>query len=380
MDAIGQLAGGVAHDFNNLLTAILGNTEMLEEALSQSSSDMDPFVAEALREIGLAGQRAASLTRQLLAFGRKQVRQLEVLAPSEIVSGLEPMLRPLIGERIRFDTKLDPDAPKIHVDLGQIEQVVINLAINARDAMPGDGTLEIGTSAADLDDRYVEQHPGARPGPHAVISVSDDGVGMSSQTREQMFEPFFTTKPVGKGTGLGLATVYGIVSQAGGHILTDSRPGRGTTIRVLIPAAAEAEAVGEAPARVPTRRRGRETILLCEDERMVRRLARQILESVGYTVLEAEDGKRALGLEAGYPGTIDLLVTDTILPGMNGRVLAENLVARRPAARVLYVSGYTHDVIASEGVLENDLAFLQKPFSATSLLDKVHKILDTRES
>lgn len=378
MEALGQLAGGIAHDFNNLLTAILGNAELMDDILErQMEGDPPSSLTKAIEQVRQAGQRAASLTAQLLAFCRRQVRRPLVLDPNEAVEKLETMLRRLIGEHIRLETSLTEGIDHVYIDAGQLEQVLLNLALNARDAMPDGGDLLIRTRERTLDPDEARRQIGGKPGPYVLLEIQDRGSGMSDEILQRIFDPFFTTKPTGKGTGLGLATVYGIVAQAGGFITVDSRLGEGSTFRVFLPAV-EAER-GEATQDRPVGRllRGRETILLCEDEEMVRKLAREILESAGYTVLVAGDGRQALELERQRDELpIHLLVTDTIMPGMNGRELATRFLDRRPRARVLYISGYTDDVIAPHGVLDEKSEFLGKPFSATTFLRRVRDVLD----
>ncbi len=372
MEAVGQLAGGVAHDFNNLLTAILGGCGFLLD---------DPaLTAEQRRdveEIQNAARRAASLTRQLLAFSRKQVLQPEVLQLNDVVAGLEPLLRRLLGEHIAIRTAPAPGLPPVRIDKSQLEQVIINLAVNARDAMPDGGALTIASEEAELDAAYAEEHPDARPGHFAVLVVSDDGVGMDAETRSRIFEPFFTTKEPGFGTGLGLSTVYGIVQQSQGHVAVYSEPGRGTTFRIYLPPAGGA--APRAPARAPAPgavRRGAETVLLVEDEARVRGLARRALERLGYHVLEAEDGRQALALGEEHGAPIHLLFTDVVMPGMGGRELAERLVHVHPEMRVLYTSGYAGGGIVSGGILPPDLAYLGKPYTAEALARKVGELLE----
>ena len=371
MEAIGRLAGGVAHDFNNLLTVINGYSELMEAQLPD-----DEDLRSSLREIHRAGERAAALTRQLLAFSRKQVLQPELLDLNAVVSEVEKLLRRLIGEDVALVTRLDPALGSVKADPGQLEQVLMNLAVNARDAMPEGGTLTIETANAMLDTGFAMAHPGARSGEYAVLTVADTGIGMSDEVRSHAFEPFFTTKDQGKGTGLGLATAYGIVKQSDGYITVDSEAGRGTTFRIYLPRAAGAavpSGLGERPAQSP---RGTETILLVEDEPGVRRLSRTILEAQGYSVLEAASGDEALKVARSHTGVIHLVATDVIMPGMSGRVLWDRLRVLRPDARVLFMSGYTDDAIARHGVLERGIAFLQKPFTPQRLAEKVREVLD----
>jgi signal transduction histidine kinase len=370
MEGIGRLAGGVAHDFNNLLTAILGYAELMESQLE------DENLRSELREIRLAGERAAALTQQLLAFSRRQILQPRTLDLNTVVSNIEKMLARLIGEDIKLVTRLEPALGSVKADPGQLEQVIMNLAVNARDSMPEGGTLTFETANSLLDTDFVASHPGARPGGYAALTVADTGIGMSDEVRSHAFEPFFTTKERGKGTGLGLATAYGIVKQSGGYITVESEPGRGTTFRIYLPLVTDSAAAsrpGERPTSSPS---GSETILLVEDESGVRRMSRTILETQGYTVLEAASGEEALVIARSHEGVIHLVATDVIMPGMSGRVLWDRLRALRPNSRVLFMSGYTDDVIARHGVLESGIAFLQKPFTPHGLAEKVRDVLD----
>ena len=373
MEAIGQLAGGVAHDFNNLLTVINVHTDLLLLQLDKR----DPMHAD-IEEIARAAARAASLTRQLLAFSRKGVVQPQVLDLARVVEGVEPMLRRLIGEDVEFETRIGSSIDKVLADEGEIEQVLINLVVNARDAMPQGGRLRVEVENVVVDDALCARHPSLHPGPNVLLCVSDSGMGMTSETMARAFEPFFTTKEPGRGTGLGLATVYGIVKQANGVITVDSAPGSGTTFCVYLPVATEQDA-----PQLPSmeRRSGSsqgETILLVEDEDSVRRLARRVLESQGYTVIESINGEDALRLAADYGGVIDLLVSDVVMPEMGGRLVAERLVATRPEMEVLFMSGYTDDEILRRGLLERGQRLLQKPFTATALSHEVRSVLDAK--
>jgi two-component system cell cycle sensor histidine kinase/response regulator CckA len=371
MEAIGQLAGGIAHDFNNLLTAILGNTQLLLHGLPAGHPQH-----EDVEEIQSAGLRAAELTRQLLAFSRRQVLAPKVLDLNAVVASMDKMLCRLIGEDIELVTRLAPDLGSVSADPGQLEQVLLNLAVNARDAMPRGGRLTIETANVALTEAYAERHHRLPPGAYVRLAVSDSGVGMDEATQAHLFEPFFTTKEVGKGTGLGLATVYGIVKQSGGYIWVYSEAGHGTAIKVYLPRVSGApEPLRAAPA-APELRRGSETVLLVEDAAPVRVLARRSLESFGYAVLDAPDGPAALEIAARHAGGIDLLVTDVVMPGMSGRELAERLAPRRPQMKVLYTSGYTDDAMVRQGVLESGVAFLQKPFVPDTLARKVREVLD----
>jgi signal transduction histidine kinase len=371
MEAIGRLAGGVAHDFNNLLTVILGNCELLLARVPAGSPERD-----LLQTARLAGERGAGLTRQLLAFSRKQVLTPAVLNLNDLVTNVEGILRRLIGEDVRLASRLAPDLRRVKADAGQVEQVLMNLAVNARDAMPHGGEIVIETGNVDLDEDYAATHPGVVPGPHVLLAVSDTGCGMDKATRLRIFEPFFTTKGPGKGTGLGLATVYGIVKQSDGHITVESEPGQGATFRVYLP-----QARGAAPQPRPSEpgtrpAHGSEVVLLVEDEDGVRRLARHILQAHKYTVLEAPDGLQALEVSAAWNDRIDLLVTDVVMPSMSGHQLADRLCPGRPAMKVLYMSGYTDDAIVQHRVLEPGNHFLQKPFRPGELAAKVREVLD----
>jgi len=372
MEAVGRLAGGVAHDFNNLLTAIIGYADLMVTSLDQD----DPLRKDA-EEIKRAGERAAALTDQLLAFSRKKVLQPLILNLNTTVTNMEKMLRRLIGEHIELILGLDPALGLVKADPGQIEQVIMNLAVNARDAMPQGGRLTIETKNVYLDEEYTHQHVDIQPGPYVMLAVSDTGVGMSKETLSHLFEPFFTTKEMGKGTGLGLSTVYGIVRQSDGHIWVYSELGQGTTFKIYLP---RIEEIVESGKRVPVSAKsmqGQETVLLVEDEDIVRDLACRVLSENGYTVLEAHDGREALLICEKYGGPIHLLVTDVVMPGgMSGRQVAERLRTLRPDVKVLYMSGYTDDTIVHHDVLEPGMAFLQKPFMPDILLHKVREVID----
>jgi two-component system cell cycle sensor histidine kinase/response regulator CckA len=369
MEAIGQLAGGVAHDFNNLLTVISGYSELL----LQSVADDAPFRAE-LEEIRHAGEQAATLTRQLLAFSRRQVLQPDVLDVNEIVERMDRILRRLIGEDIDVVTRLRPQVDLVLADHGQIEQIVMNLVVNARDAMPHGGRLTLETANVELDEVYAARHPGSRPGPHVMIAVSDTGSGMDRNTIARIFEPFFTTKERGKGTGLGLSTVYGIVKQSGGNIWVYSEPGHGTTFKVYFPRA-EKVAPANRPAGAAPQARAGETVLVVEDQPAVRALITSVLESAGYTVLAAADADGALALCRQHDGDLHLLLTDVVLPGTGGREMARRMLELRPAIKVAFMSGYTDDAIVHHGVLEPGTAFIEKPITADTLLRKVREYL-----
>jgi PAS domain S-box-containing protein len=371
LEAVGRLAGGIAHDFNNLLTVINGYGDVLLATLDEH----DPS-RHMVGEIHKAGQRAAALTSQLLAFGRKQMIQPRVLDLNAVVADLQTMLARLIGEDVELVTALATGLARIKADASQVEQVIVNLAVNARDAMPRGGQLTIATGNANLGGADAGGPSEVRPGPYVVLSVSDTGIGMDEATRSHVFEPFFTTKEVGQGTGLGLATVYGIVKQSGGEVEVASEVGRGTTFRVFLPALAEAAPdvpATQGPADPPG---GREVVLVVEDEGEVREFTRCLLGRLGYRVLAAGGGAEALRVAEEHTGPIDLLVTDVVMPQMSGRQVAEALRRRRPGLRVLYVSGHTNDARVRHGVEEAEVAFLQKPFSEADLAAKVRQVLD----
>jgi PAS domain S-box-containing protein len=370
MEAVGRLAGGVAHDFNNLLTVINGYSEILLGRLADDEK-ASPF----LQEIFSAGERAAALTRQLLAFSRRQVLAPQVLDLNAVVLNLEKMLRRLIGEDVKLRTNLDPNLERVKADPGQIEQVIMNLAVNARDAMPMGGNLTLETSNVVLDEGYARNHPTVKPGPHVMLAVSDTGVGMSPQTQARIFEPFFTTKEIGIGTGLGLATVYGIVKQSGGSIWVYSEVGKGTAFKVYLPMASDSQTEVAPLITAKDPATGTETILVVEDEEGVRSLVRVALASGGYHVLEAKDAETAMALCADHSGPIHLLLTDVVMPQMSGPALAKRLIAIRHDIKVLYMSGYTDDAVVHHGVLSHDTPFIQKPFSPVALRKKVHEVL-----
>ena len=370
MESMGRLAGGIAHDFNNLLTVINGTADLATLSLDEG----DPLRAD-LVQIRLAGDRAASLTRQLLALSRQQMLKPTVLNLSAVVIGLLEMLKRLLGEDIELDVRTAADLGSVKADPGQMEQVLLNLAVNARDAMPDGGTLTIETRPAFLDDAYVAEHPANLAGPHVLVAVSDTGTGMDAATRERIFEPFFTTKELGKGTGLGLSTVYGIVQQSGGTIWVYSEPGMGTTFKIYLPCVHDA-VPAPPPSVAAVTATGTETILLAEDEQALRRLTRRILESAGYAVVEAANGEDALRELEAHPGRVHLLLTDVVMPGMNGRELAGRVAALRPDTKVLYASGYTDDAILRHGVLDAGSPFLSKPYTPTELKRRVREVLD----
>lgn len=378
MEAVGQLAGGVAHDFNNVLTAILGNAEMMRAELEAELPSDDPLLA-ALREIERGGKRAANLTRRLLSFSRRRAAEPAVLDPRRVIREMEQMLRRLIGEHIELRLLLDDGVSNVLADASQIEQVLLNLVVNARDAMPDGGTVTIRATNVELDARFVGRYPDASLGPHVCLEVTDTGCGMDGATRERIFEPFFTTKSPGRGTGLGLSTVYGIVRTFGGVVAVDSEVGAGARFRVYLP---RTDATPKRPAdqtanALPS---GSGTVLVCEDEEQVRALVVQALKRAGYEVLVAAGGKEALALLAEHSGRLDLLLTDVIMPGMNGRAVAEVVRRERPDVPVMFMSGYTADVIEPQGVLGEGSELLEKPFSARTLVERVQVVLEGARS
>jgi signal transduction histidine kinase/CheY-like chemotaxis protein len=376
MEALGRLAGGVAHDFNNLLVVINGYTDLLLSDLREDN----PMRGD-LQQVRQAGERAAMLTRQLLAFGRKQVLQPTVLSLNRIVSDVETMLQRLIGEDVELATQLDPNLGRILADPGQIEQVIVNLAVNARDAMPQGGRMTIETANVYLDDEYARQRVGVIPGHYVMLRVSDTGVGIDAAIRARLFEPFFTTKPQGEGTGLGLATVFGIVQASGGHIAVSSAPGEGATFTVYLPQSVQIPAEGDASGLRPEAPKpGSETILLVEDDADVRRVIRRFLQERGYRVLEASRASEALDLFQQHDGTVDLVITDVVMPGTSGRELVERLTSIRPEIRVLYVSGYAEDAAVRQGLSDASIVLLEKPFTAQALSSKVRELLDLAQA
>jgi signal transduction histidine kinase len=371
MEAVGQLAGGVAHDFNNLLTVIMSYSSML-------LADGGPADANRgdIQAISDAAARAAALTRQLLAFSRKQVLQLQAVDVNAVVADVEKMLRRLIGEDISLATNLDPDLALINADPGQLEQVLLNLAVNARDAMPDGGALTLTTANADLSDEHGDRHLGAAPGKYIMLAVTDTGTGMTREVQQRLFEPFYTTKGAGKGTGLGLATVHGIVKQLGGDVYVYSELGHGTTFKVYFPHLVTTPDLVVTAVEQREAPRGSETILLAEDDEALRSLAARVLGGFGYNVLVARTGGDALRIVAEHVGPIDLVATDVVMPEMSGSQLVERVLKARPGIRVLFMSGYTDDEVMRRGVIDGQTAFLQKPFTPDMLAHKVRAVLD----
>jgi PAS domain S-box-containing protein len=372
MEALGQLAGGVAHDFNNLLTVILGFAGMMVDEMP--TGVLQRAGATAIVD---AANQGARLTRQLLTFSRKAVVEVQLLDLNAVVTEAETLLRRTVGEEVTLTTTLAPNLRAVKVDPGLLRQVIMNLAVNARDAMTGGGQVAIETSGVTLGDDYAATHPDVPAGDYVLLAVTDNGSGMAPQVRVRMFEPFFTTKPIGRGTGLGLAVVHGVARQCGAHIEVDSEPGIGTSFRIYFPAAAESAAAVQSPeSRTAGSLSGTETILLVEDEIEVRRLVRTVLERYGYTALEAENGVDAVRIAETYPNPIAMVITDVVMPGMNGREVAERVQQRWPGVRVLYMSGYTDDVVVNRGIQHHEVAFLEKPFAPDTLAIKVRAVLD----
>jgi PAS domain S-box-containing protein len=370
MESIGTFSGGIAHDFNNLLTVIRGYSQL---ALSQPSEHQQNH--EYIAQINTAAGRASSLVSQLLAFSRKQILQPRVLNLNDVVTDMQRMLARLIGEDIAIQARLGYDLGLVKADAGQIEQVLMNLAANARDAMPAGGQLVLETSNVDLADDHSNAHFKIPPGSYVLITVSDTGVGMDAQTQTRIFEPYFTTKPPGKGTGLGLATVYGIVRQSGGYIWVHSAPGMGTIFRIYLPRIAGAAEPLALRPRLVIPKGGRQTVLLVDDDQQVRRFAERVLSKSGFTVLEAESGDEAQRVASLHRGPIHLLLTDVVLPGTSGREIAQRICGNRGETQLLYMSGYAGDTIVERGVLEAGICFLQKPFTPDRLLEKVREML-----
>jgi PAS domain S-box-containing protein len=371
MESVGLLAGGIAHDFNNLLTAINGYSELL-----LSSNNLHDGLRRELEEIRKAGDRAAQLTQQLLAFSRKQILQPQLLDLNAVVGNVDRLLRRLIGEDVELITVLSPDLGRIKADPGQVEQVIMNLAVNARDAMPKGGRLTIETANVELDEDYVSRHVTVVPGRYVLLAMSDTGVGMEAPVLRRIFEPFFTTKELGKGTGMGLSTVYGIVKQSGGYIWVYSEPGQGTSFKVYFPQVGDAAASDASRTQLPELARGSETILVVEDEETVRHLILAVLRRRGYQTLEARQAQEALEFAEKHPGPIHVMLTDVVMPKMSGRELANQLATLRPEAKILFMSGYATNAIIHHGVLDPGTAFLQKPFTPDALVRKIRQILD----
>jgi two-component system cell cycle sensor histidine kinase/response regulator CckA len=372
MEAVGRLAGGIAHDFNNLLTVITGYSEFLQGQLAAGSPQWD-----VMEQIKAASGRAASLTKQLLAFSRRQVLQPTVLDLNAVIENLQQMLKRLISEQVKLVTKLQPRLGLVRVDPGQLDQVIINLAVNARDAMPDGGRLVIETANARFDRAYTAQHFDIQEGSYVMLAVSDTGSGMDHDTQLRIFEPFFTTKEGGKGTGLGLATVYGIVKQSGGHLSVYSEVGHGSSFRLYLPMLSDAAIAAAAPEESAVRARSGETILLVEDDESVRRLARVVLEEHGYRVMAVSTCAEAIARSERHEGMIDLLLTDVVVPDGSGRSIAEQICAQRKDLKVLYMSGHTDDTVIHHGVVESGAAFIHKPFTTAALTRKVRETIDS---
>ncbi|HEV8240153.1 MAG TPA: ATP-binding protein [Thermoanaerobaculia bacterium] len=371
LEAVARLAGGIAHDFNNLLTVVIGHADLLLNTMAAGSAERGD-----VEQIKRAGERAAGLTRQLLAFSRQQVLVPKLLDLNRVLGGLQPMIGTLVGEDVDVSLRLAPKLGTVRADHGQIEQVVMNLVVNARDALPNGGKLTIETSDVVLDQHYADHHAGVAPGPYVMLAVSDNGFGMDKATQARIFEPFFTTKELGKGTGLGLSTVFGIVKQSGGHIWLYSEPGQGTTFKLYFPLQREEPQV-ELPAEVRSARaRATETILFVEDDAAVRKITSLILGGAGYHVLEAAGAEEALLIAEQHPATIHALLTDVVMPKMNGRELAERVQAMRERIKVVFTSGYTGDVVLHHGVLEAGVHFVEKPMTSERLLHKLRQVLD----
>jgi two-component system, cell cycle sensor histidine kinase and response regulator CckA len=370
LESIGRLAGGVAHDFNNLLTSMLGFID-----LAQRSQSTDSPAIEFLEGATEAARRGGTLTQKLLAFARKQIVHPTVVAINQIIEGMAPMIRRLVGEDLEVTLALALTPDKVKVDVGSLEQVIMNLVVNARDAVAGTGRITLATGLVRLEADAARDH-GTTPGEHVFFAVTDTGSGMSEEVAARAFEPFFTTKPVGKGTGLGLAMCEGIVRQAGGHITVDSKPGRGSTFRVFLPRAADERSAPISRASTGSPARGRETLLLVEDEPLILRMAKRVLSELGYTVLTAADGYEALAALERFGGDVHLLITDVVMPKMSGRELAARVTALRPDIRVLYSSGYAADEIGEDGILSDGINFLPKPYVPSKLADAVRDVLD----
>jgi two-component system, cell cycle sensor histidine kinase and response regulator CckA len=371
MEAVGILAGGVAHDFNNLLNVINGYCELILDDLS-----LDNPMRKDLEQIREAGQRAANLTTQLLTFGRKQILQPKIINLNDVIAHASTMLRRLIGEDIELVSISQPNLELIHADPGQIHQIIMNLAVNARDAMPNGGKLTIETENIDFDEIYLKDHLAGKTGPYVMLAISDNGIGMDAAVQEHLFEPFYTTKKNGRGTGLGLSTVYGIVKQSNGFIWVYSEPGKGATFKIYFPRVKGGAANDAVDKKTGSGFQGSETVIIVEDEASVRALAGKILRGLGYRVIEAAEGMEALRISKKFDQEIQLILTDVVMPGMSGSTLVSQLKTERPGIKALYVSGYTDDAIIHHGVLESNVAFLQKPFTAEGLSRKVREVLD----
>ncbi len=371
LEAVGLLTGGIAHDFNNLLTTIIGNAQ-----LAMREAGKDSPLHEFLEDINGAGERAAVLTRQLLAFGRKQILQPEVANLNEVLGNMDRMLRRVIRENIEIKTILSPDLGQVYIDVGQMEQILMNLTVNARDVMPDGGKLIFETSNVELDETYARTHIGVTPGPYVMLAVTDTGIGMTNEVHANIFEPFFTTKEKGKGTGLGLSTVYGIIKQSKGNIWVHSEPGKGSTFKVYLPRLGETVRIKEEAAKTEDSLQGSETILLVEDDGMVRNTALNILQNYGYSVLCARDGEDAFNLCLQHKEPVQLMLTDMVMPGMSGKKLAQRLEELRPEMKVLFMSGYTDNAIVHKRLLDKGIAFIQKPFSPVDLGRKVREVLN----
>jgi two-component system cell cycle sensor histidine kinase/response regulator CckA len=370
MEAVGMLAGGVAHDFNNLLTIITGYSQLILNSLGPHDGNR-----HSAEQIMKAGERAAALTKQLLAFSRRQVLQPKVLELNKLVSGLTTMLQRLIGEDIELRLALEPDLGRISADPGQIEQVLMNLVVNARDAMPKGGILTIETRNVHLDETYTARHISVKAGSYIQLAVSDNGSGMDTATKERLFEPFFTTKGAGRGTGLGLSTVFGIVKQSSGSVEVYSEPSRGTSVKVYLPRIDQPAHI-DTPDAARKTARGTETILVVEDDEMVRTLVRETLDREGYKIIDAPGPIEARRMSQNHGGAIQLLITDVVMPKISGRELAEQIIGDRPDIKVLYMSGYTDNAVLNSGILQKEVAFLQKPFTPAALTEKVRDILE----
>ena len=372
MEAIGTLAGGIAHDFNNLLAIILSYSHFVSQELKEGDS-----MRSDIEEIIMAGERGAALIRQLLTFSRKQMLEPKIFKINQVVTNMEKLLRRIIGEDVDLKIVLDPELGLVKADQTQIEQVIMNLVVNARDAMPKGGKLSIETNNVLPDDRYVGLHASVEPGNYVMISVSDTGHGMDSDTKRKIFEPFFTTKEIGKGTGLGLSTVYGIVKQSNGHIWVSSEPGRGATFKIYLPRILEKIKSDTMKQPIQQSLQGSETVLLVEDDDSVRKAVRRVLKNAGYHVLEASSGKQAMKVARDHTDVIQLVITDVVMPGMSGRDLAERLAPANPNAKVLYMSGYIDNAIVHHGILDPNTHFIQKPFKPQALLRRVREVLDS---